>query len=136
MYPVTLNLPVVLYERLKRRAQQADRSVEAELLDVLATAIPSDDELPSYLAEALASLALLDDETLWKTARSHLPAEEAAQLEQLNLKQQREGLTSTEAETLEQLARQYERTMLVRAQAVVLLIQRGYNTSKLIAGKQ
>lgn len=131
---VTLNLPSALYDQLKRRAEQARRTVEAELLEVVATAVPVADELPSDLAEAISPLALLDDEALWRAARSHLPTETAARLESLHLKRQREGLTEAETQALSGLVRQYERSMLVRAQAAALLKQRGYDVSELAAG--
>ena len=35
---ITVNLPSALYNRLKRRAEQTRRTVEAELLEVVATA--------------------------------------------------------------------------------------------------
>ena len=132
--PVTLNLPGALYDLLKRRAEQARRTVEAELLEVVVAAVPVADELPADLAEAVSPLALLDDESLWRAARSHLPVESAAQLESLHLKRQREGLTDAEAQTLAALVRQYERAMLVRAQAATLLKQRGHDVSGLAPG--
>jgi len=130
---ITVNLPSALYNRLKRRAEQTRRTVEAELLEVVATAVPIADELPPDLAEAISPLALLDNEALWRAARSHLPAEAASQMEELHLKRQREGLSEAEQQTLAGLVRQYERAMLVRAQAAALLKQRGYDVSELIA---
>src|SRR5437867_628256 len=118
---LTLNVPEPLYQRLKQRAAQTERTVEDEALDVLVTAVPVADELPADLAEAISPLALLDDEALWRAARSRLAAEVAQRLEELHLKQQREGLTSEETQTLAGLERQYERAMLIRAQAAVLL---------------
>ena len=103
---LTLTVPEPLYDRLQQRARQANRTVEAVLLDVLATAVPAADELPAVLAEAVSPLALLDDDALWRAARSRLAAE-AAQLEDLHLKRQREGLTDAEAQTLAGLVRQY-----------------------------
>jgi len=99
---------------------------------MVATAVSVTGELPADLAEALSSLELLNDEALWKAARSHLPSEAAAQLEALHFKRQEEGLTETEAQTLAGLVRQYERAMLVRAQAAALLKQRGYDVSVLV----
>jgi hypothetical protein len=108
--------------------------VEAELLEVVASAVPVADDLPVDLAQAISPLALLDDEALWRAARSHFPAEAVAQMEQLHLKRQREGLTGSEAETLAGLVRHYERAMLVRAQAAALLKERGYDVAELLAG--
>jgi plasmid stability protein len=129
---LTVNVPEVLYTRLERRAEQAHRSVEAELLDVLATAVPVADELPADLAAAISPLALLDDESLWRAARSCLPAEVTAQLEDLHRERQRRGSSDAEAETLAGLVRQYERALLVRSQAIALLHQRGHDVSQLL----
>ena len=131
---VTLHLPSPLYERLKQRAEQTQRSVEAELLEVVAAAVPVADDLPTDLAQVISPLAPLDDKALWRAARSHLPAEAVAQMEQMHLKRQREGLTGSEAETLAGLLRHYERAMLVRAQAAALLKERGYDVAELLAG--
>lgn len=129
---VTLNMPSTLYDRIKRRAEQTHRSVEAELLEAVAMTVPVADELPPDLAEAMSSLAHLDNETLQRAARSHFSAEKAAELEALHLKRQDEGLTEDEARRAAELTRQYERAMLIRAQAMALLMQRGYDVSGLI----
>ncbi|MBK9715364.1 MAG: hypothetical protein IPO81_29360 [Kouleothrix sp.] len=43
---VTLDLPELLYQKLQARAAQTRRTVEDELLEVLATAVPVADDLP------------------------------------------------------------------------------------------
>lgn len=131
---ITVQLPDVLFEQLKRRAAGTHRAIEDELVEVVAQALPVGDVLPADLTEALSPLAFLEDAELWQAARSHLPTEAATQIEALNHKQQREGLTETEAEALAHLVRQYERYMLVRAQAAVLLQRRGYDVSELGPG--
>ncbi len=129
---VTLELPEPLYQRLKARAEQAQRRVEEELLEVVATAVPVADDLPDDLADALSPLALLDAAALWRAARTQLPADAADQLADLNRKRQREGLTEAEAQQAAALLRQYERAMLIRAQAAALLKQRGHDVSSLL----
>jgi plasmid stability protein len=129
---LTLHVPETLFTRLKERADQAHRSVEAETLVVLATAVPLSEALPADLAEALEPLGLLDDDALREAARHRLTPEVAAQIDQLHLKQQREGLTEAERQTLAALVRQYEQTMLVRAQAAALLKQRGHDVRDLV----
>ncbi len=124
-------MPETLYDRLRQRAEQTQRSIEDELLETVATAIPLTEELPDDLSEAISHLHLLDDQALWRAARSHLSAEVAAEMELLHLKRQREGLTENESQTLNKLVRQYERAMLVRAQAAALLKQRDYDVSDL-----
>lgn len=132
---VTLDLPETLYGRLKRRADHSRRSVEAELLELLVSAMPEYDELSDDPADALAALAFLSKEELEHAGRSHFPEESSAQLEALHWKQQREGLTEAERQAEAALIHRYERAMLVRAQAAALLKQRGRDVApRSIAG--
>lgn len=131
LQPVTLSLPKSIYNRLRQRAEQSRRSVEMELLDVVATAMPDNEDLPGELAAAIADLKLLDDEALWRAARSHLDPKPGAQMEALHIKRQSEGLSESESQTLDGLVRHYERAMLVRAEAASLLKARGHDVSTL-----
>lgn len=130
---VTLTIPDSLYAQLKERAEQAERSVEDETLNVLASAVPFTGRLPDDLAVAVESLRSLDDAALWNAAHSRLAAEVSDELEDLHLKQQREGLSEEEDRRLSELKRQYERHLLIRAQALALLKQRGHDVTSLIA---
>lgn len=127
--PITLHIPQVLYRQIKRRAERVQHSVEDELLQVVAMAVPDLEELPRDIAETLAQLAYLDDAALQRAASTIMPPDEIGLLEELTLKQQREGLTADERQQLERLLVRYERTMLVRAQAAVLLKRRGHEVS-------
>src|SRR4051812_16145165 len=98
---LTLTVPDQLLARIRRRAERANRSVEAELVDVLTGAVPSDDELPADLANAIEDLRLLDDTALWQAARSRLSPDESAKLEQLHRKRQRDGLADAEDQELQ-----------------------------------
>lgn len=129
---VTIRLPDPIYQQLKRRADRTRRSIEDELLEVVAAAVPVADELSEDLAQAISSLAGLDDEALWRAARELLPADAAERLESLGQKRQRAALTEAEIQEATALLRQYERVMLVRAHAAALLKQRGYDVSVLL----
>jgi hypothetical protein len=104
--------------------------VEAELVDLLATAMPGENELPDEIGEELAGLEQCDDEALWQAARSRLAPETARRMEKLHRKRGRNGLSEAETQALSDLVRQYERAMLIRAHAAALLKQRGYDVSK------
>ncbi len=130
---LTLRLPDRLYARLQQRARQSNRTLEAELLEVLSTAVPADESLPHPLEEEVAGLDDMDDAALWQAARSRLSAEASAQLEELHIVRQRGVLSETEARTLAELVREYERSMLIRARAAAILKLRGYDLSDLAA---
>jgi plasmid stability protein len=130
---LTVQIPEPLYARLKQRAERSQRTIEAEMLDLLATTVPTTDELPPDFEETLAQLTLLKDDDLWQAARSHLAPEVAAELEALNRKRQREGLTEAETERAADLLQQFERSMLVGARAAALLKERGHDVIGLVA---
>jgi hypothetical protein len=74
-------------------------------------------------------MAYLNDAALWQAARSAMSSDQQERMESLHHKAQREGLTHTEKEEEEQLLKLYRDTLLVRAQAAVLLAQRQYDVS-------
>jgi hypothetical protein len=129
---LTLTIPDVLYQRLKRQAEGNQRTVAEEALAALLAVVPVGGELPADLEQAVSPLSLLDDEALWRAARSQLAAEDVAQMEELHARRDRQGLAGSEAEELAALVRRYERAMLVRAQAAALLRQRGHDISALL----
>ncbi len=131
-HAVTLHLEAPLYDYFRQRAEHKHRSLEAELLETVEAAGPQAQELPPALARAVAELPGLDDEALGRVARDHLPQPAAAELEALNLKQQREGLSRTEEDALDRLTEAYERFFLLRAEAASLLRRRGHDVSELI----
>ena len=132
---VTLRVPLPVYEFFKNRAEQTHRTVEGELLEVAATVAAEEDRLSSDLAEAVAGLEVLDDDTLLRAARSRFPTEQQDQLEALNFKQQSEGLAPTERQQQEQLLNASDRVMLVRAHAAKLLKERGHDISELLGAR-
>lgn len=61
---LTLTVPDALYEHFKRRAEQSQRSIETEFLEIVASALPLSDKLPDELEQLLDSMQLLDDAIL------------------------------------------------------------------------
>jgi hypothetical protein len=132
---VLVRLPQEVLTHFQERAQHTQRTVEEELVEALTASLANDDDaLPADVAAALASLATLPDDELWATARdSHLSPAAAAHLEELNHKRQREGLTGDEQRMVEALLQQYERLLLVRADALARLKERGRDILPLLA---
>jgi plasmid stability protein len=122
---VTLQLPYPLYQQIEQRAADAHHSVEAEILEVVATAMPASDELQADLSDAISGLPLLDDADLLQAAESRMPEPLASRLGELNWQRQATGLNEAEEEEASRLLRLYERTLLVRAAAAKLLKDRG-----------
>lgn len=114
-----------LYMAFKEKMRQQTAGRPASLPD-------AGDEISPDLAESIASLDLLEDDALWRAARSPVADEVVAELEHLNRKRQAEGLSAAEAELQAALVRQHERTLLIRAEATALLHRRGHDVSGLL----
>ncbi|MGH7487210.1 MAG: hypothetical protein ACREMY_16640 [bacterium] len=128
-------MPAPLYENFKSRAERSHRSLEAELLDAVATVASDDEELPYDVAKAIGDLGLLSDQELWRAAQNRFSDDARLQLEAFNFKQQRERLAPAEKETQEHLVHQYDQAVLLRAEAVRLLKERGHDVSKLLTAQ-
>jgi plasmid stability protein len=131
--PITVHLPTGLYNRLKRRAERAHRSVEAEMLATVAETLPADEDLSPELAQAVSRLAALDDDALWQAAQARFPAEKSTKLEVLHLRRQAGSLSQAEAHQAAALTDELEQFMFLRAQALSLLMQRGHDVAGLAA---
>ena len=133
-HAITLQLPIPLYERIKSRAQRTRQTVESEVLNLVTTAV-GEESLPDDMAAAVEGLGLLDDDALWRAARSTLAPEKQEQLEDLNFKQQSVGLTRSESEVHATLLHAYDRAVLVRARAAALLVERGHDVAELLRSR-
>lgn len=128
---VTVTLPDDFYQRVKARAEREQRSIQDELL-LLAEAALDDEPIPLDIQEAVASLSVLDDASLWQAARSRLSPAESDEVEALHFKRQREGLTDIEKQQLAGLMHQYDKALLIRSHALLLLKQRGHDITPLL----
>lgn len=125
MQTITISLPDDVYQQVKQRSQQNQRGIDEELVLVVSDALPESD------TDVLAGLSFLTDEALWQAARTQATPEENARMEVLLAKQKRLGLTTAEEEELSLLANFFRRILLVRAEAAVLLKERGHDIRSL-----
>jgi hypothetical protein len=128
--PITLNLPETVYEQIRHAAEKAQRPVDEVLVEAVTAVAPIMDTASEKLRTALAQMAYLNDAALWQAARATMPAEQREHLESLHHQQQRQRLTAEEQAEEQALLTLYRETLLIRAQAAVLLKQRGYDVSE------
>jgi hypothetical protein len=83
------------------------------------------------LREELRALQTLDDDALWAIARSKLPPAQQAHLEVLLARSSAGVLTEAEREELIRMGKEADRLNLRKAQAYVLLHQRGFSLPSL-----
>lgn len=129
MQSITVELPDNLYKRIRQRARERNRSVEAETTEAVELAFSA--LLPPTTADLLEQLPFLTDQELWHTAQMRVPDEKAGRMQELIWKEQGEGLTAAEEEEATQLQQYARHVMLVRARATTLLAERGQDVSEL-----
>lgn len=128
MQSITVQLPDNLYQYVRRRARQGNRSVE----DVVVAFVEqgADDETASA-AELVEQLAHLADDDLWRAARLRVADDRAERMQALVWKEQAEGLTAAEQDEADQLQRHARQVMLIRAEAAARLVARGHDVASL-----
>ena len=129
---VTITLPETIYERVKKRSQQTQRSVADELAAVVTASLPDEESLPPDIEQELSELDLFTTEELWRAARMTAPQDKTERMQLLVEKQQLEGLTDSEKQEAALLSHFFNRVMLIRAKAAVLLKERGHDVDRLL----
>lgn len=129
MQSVTVHLPDTLYQRIRRRARERNRSVEDEVIKVVEQSVTT--AAPST-AELLEQLPHLADDDLWRAARLRVADDRAEHMQWLVWKQQGEGLTAAEEDEAQQLQQHAQQVMLIRAEAAALLAERGFDVAPLL----
>jgi plasmid stability protein len=127
---LTLTLPAPVYDELRQRARRHRRQLEDEAALTLTAAIGVADALPHDVTAALAALATLDDESLWRVSQSQPTVEDGILLDTLVDKRRRRGLTLDEERMLAELVDRHDRVMVLRAEAVALLHARGVDVQE------
>ncbi len=132
---MTITLPEKIYQRVSQRSRLAQRSVADEVAAIVADSVAEAVSLPADMEAELSQLRFLNDAELWRAAQMKATDEENERMQQLVEIQQREGLTPAEQQEAEQLSRFFNRIMLVRAEAAVLLKNRGHDIAPLFTSK-
>ncbi len=125
---ITLQIPEAIYLRLSHTARATQRSLNDIVLHALRVGSPPDwnDAPPEFQAD-LASMDNLDDETLWKIARSKKTSDEMKRYDELLEKNKNSALNAKERLELEKLRTEADRFTLRKAHAASVLRWRGHD---------
>ncbi len=123
---VVLRLPEQMAERFQRGAAAARKEFEDFLVERLKDAAPPlDDDLPLSIREELRAMERLDEDALWKIARSRFGVRKQRTYEEL-LRRNSEGTLGPEEDAaLHALGDEARTLMLKKSHAYLLLKWRG-----------
>ncbi|MCE7983756.1 MAG: hypothetical protein DYG89_21485 [Caldilinea sp. CFX5] len=126
-----LDIPDLVYRRLENTAKAMRRSVEDVMVYALKVGSPPvwDDVPPEFQAD-LAAMDRLEDDALWRIARSKKELTSLQRYDELLARNQDNLLTDSEKQELQQLRTEADRFMLRKAHAAALLRWRGYTVPR------
>ena len=125
---VTLHLSDETLQRYRQGAIAARKPLEEFLVERLSEALPPlADDLPSPLHEALQVLETLNDDALWRIARSQVPPARQRLYSRLLSKNTQGVITAQEKEVLHTLGEEARLLTLKKAHACMLLRWRGHS---------
>jgi hypothetical protein len=128
---LVLDLPSDVFAKLERAAEQKRRSVHDEAVQLLTRVVPEDELLPPRTRIALLNLATLADTDLWRAARKRPSTRAVGLWRALLAKRRTEPLSEGEQRTLDELEESFDRIALIRAEAALLLKDRGHDIASL-----
>ena len=127
IHQVTVGLPETLYLRLQRTAQATRQTLADVLLRVVQVGSPPGwEDAPAEFQADLAVLDRLDDDALWKIARSRQTDSDMVRYQALLDTNAADALTPAERAELTDLRTAADRFMLRKAQAAAILRWRGH----------
>jgi predicted transcriptional regulator len=128
---LTVNLSEEIYRQLQERARSAAQPVDAVVVQALTKSFAVEEQLPPMLRDELDAMEHLSDEALWAIARSVASPDTLAMYDLLIERKQEGALTPEGQHWLEQVAQDTDYLMVRKAQAYVLLKQRGHGLPSL-----
>jgi hypothetical protein len=125
-----ISIPNTLYEKAQHLAQQTSQSVDDVICTRLEGALDQPMlDLPSDERAELQAMSYLSDDTLWTIAREQMQPELQNLLSQLMDKNSTGAISEEEFRDLSELVERGQRLTLRKAQAMKLLLDRGYSVS-------
>ena len=126
---LTVTMPETVFLKLQKAAEMTYRSVDDVLASTIDATLNAPSNLPEDLASELSAMHLLSDEALWAAVQPSFSPTEQHRLQQLNHVAGERPLTVAETAEQTTLLNAYYRSMLRRAQAILILKQRGHPIS-------
>ena len=130
MSKYTIAIPHALYEKAQRLAKHTSQSVNEIICTRLESALDQPlFDLPSDERAELQAMSYLSIDALWTIAREQMPPDLQHAMSQLMEKNSQGTITEEEFRDLSALVERGQRLTLRKAQAMKLLLDRGYAVS-------
>lgn len=123
----TVSIPEKLYDKARRVAEQTARPVEEVIRARLEQSLDETPlDLPDDERAELRALVYLSDDALWTIAREQMAHSKQERMQALMDKNSSGAITNDEHNELAQLVELGQRLTLRKAEAMKVLLERGY----------
>ena len=130
MSDYTITIPEALYIKARNIAEETERSVDEVIRTQLELSLAQSRlNLPEDEQEELKALVHLSDDTLWTIAREQMNRQKQDQMQDFMQKNSAGTISVEEYAQLEYIVEQGQRLSLRKAEAMRLLMQRGFSIS-------
>lgn len=127
MSDYVITIPEALYDKARRLAEAQSENIDKVIQVSLENALDNPRSLlPREELAELEALRFLSDDALWTIAREQMPQAKQAIMQSLMDKNTAGTITEEEHQQLSDLVEQGQRLTLRKAEAMKLLIERGY----------
>lgn len=127
MSDYVITIPEALYDKARRLAEAQSENIDKVIQVSLENALDNPRSLlPREELAELEALRFLSDDALWTIAREQMPQAKQAIMQSLMDKNTVGTITEEEHQQLSDLVEQGQRLTLRKAEAMKLLIERGY----------
>ena len=127
---VSVEVKESVYGKLKRAAELTQRSIDDVLNSTIDAALVADSSLPQELSGELAAMHVMSDAALFSALHPIFTSQHDRRLAELSCESQQRDLGRSEKEERESLLHLYDKSILLRAQAMAILHQRGHTISR------
>ena len=129
---ITISVSDETYETFQQFAARERRSLEEAVIAAMQLALHAESALPEDWQSALDAMAWLDTPTLQQIIERGAETEEIVLLKALSEQRQQVKTPAADEAIIRALIKQHDRAVLIRAQALALLHQRGEDVSAIV----
>lgn len=126
---LSIKLPEDVFQKLQRAADLTQRTVEDVIVNTVNATFVAPPNLSSPIADELAIMHQMKDETLWEMIPPSVTAQQRKRLEELSEVSEQRPLSPDEIDEQLALLEAHHYSILRRAQAITILTLRGHSVS-------
>ena len=126
---LSIKMPEEVFRKLEQAANSTQQTIDDVIVNTVNATFAAPPDLSAPMADELAIMHQMKDESLWESVHSSVTAQEQNRLQKLNLVAKERPLSEDERREQQALLQAHHRSVLRRAQGIAILTLRGHTVS-------